>query len=130
MPVTYALDREQRLIRTRCYGPTTLPEVLGYFEELRAQPDLPQHLDGLLDFTDMTGAPDRDQLRTIAGEMKKMAPQVTFGAIAIVAPGDLLFGMSRMLGIFAEGLFATTGVFRTLPEAERWLEQQRRARRP
>jgi hypothetical protein len=129
MPVSYEIDRDRGLIRTRCYGPTTLPEVLEHFEVLRAQPDLPERLDGLLDLTDMVGAPERDQLRAIAGGMKGMTSQVTFGAFAIVAPGDLLFGMSRMLGIFAEGLIASTGVFRTLPEAERWLEQQQRARR-
>lgn len=125
MPVSYEIDRVRGLIRTRCSGETTLPEVLQYFETLRSQTDLPERLDGLLDMTEMIGAPDRDQLRAIAGEMKAMRPKLNLGAVAIVAPGDLLFGMSRMLGIFADEVFSSTGVFRTLSEAERWLEAQR-----
>jgi hypothetical protein len=129
MPVSYEIDHERSLIRTRCYGVTTLDEIAGHFDELRSQ-SLPEGLDVLLDLTGMANAPERDQLRSVAGEVKDLTPKLRWGAIAIVAPTDLLFGMSRMFGIFSEGHFANTGVFRTSAEAERWLELERRTRPP
>jgi hypothetical protein len=130
MPVAYEIDHERSLIRTRCFGVTTLDEINTHFGELRSQPNMPEGLDVLLDLTQMVNAPERDQLRTVAGEVKDLTPKLRWGAIAIVAPTDLLFGMSRMFGIFSEGHFANTGVFRTIAEAERWLDMERRTRPP
>jgi hypothetical protein len=130
MPISYEIDRERGLIWTRCIGVSTLEEVLAHFGELRSQPNLPEGMDVLLDLSEMTNAPERDQLRSVAGEVKDLTPKLRWGAIAIVAPTDLLFGMSRMFGIFSEGHFADTGVFRTIGEAERWLDLERRARPP
>jgi hypothetical protein len=129
MTISYEIDRERGLIQTRCLGKTTLDEVLDHFAELDARPDMPQGIDVLLDLTEMENAPGREQLRTVAGEVRELTPKLRWGVIAIVAPGDLLFGMSRMFGIFSEGHFANTGVFRTLPEAQRWLDAER-SRRP
>ena len=128
MTISYEIDRERGVLRTRCLGHTTLPEVLDHFAALAAQPDLPRGLDVLLDLSQQVAAPERDQLRAVAGEMKDLTSKLGWGAIAIVATTDLMFGMSRMLGIFAEGHFSNTGVFRSLAEAERWLENERRKR--
>ncbi len=50
--------------------------------------------------------------------------RVKFGACAIVAPRDAMFGMMRMFEVFAQKSFRATAVFRTLAEAEAWLATQ------
>ena len=51
-----------------------------------------------------------------------LGASLRWGALAIVAKTDLLFGMSRILGVFVEDSFSDTGVFRNVAEAERWLD--------
>ena len=103
-------------------GETLYTEVVAHFRELMSDPDVPERLNVLLDLSEMTNAPERDQLRGVAGEVGDLRKHIQWGALAIVAPSDLLFGMSRVFGIFAEGYFAHTGVFRAHAEAERWLD--------
>ena len=124
MPISYEIDRARGLIRTRCFGATSLQEVLAHFKDLRNEPDLPPRMSVLLDLSALSSAPERDQLRAVVAEMKDVGPAVRWGALAIVAKTDLLFGMSRILGVFVEDSFSNTGVFRHMSEAERWLETQ------
>jgi len=122
VPITYQLDRARGVIQTRCSGAATFHEVIEHFRALHADPEVTERLSVLLDLTELASVPERDQLRAIAGEVKDMRDRVQWNALSIVAPSDLLFGMSRVFGIFAEGHFAHTGVFRTRAEAERWLD--------
>jgi hypothetical protein len=124
MPVTYELDRERRLIHTRCVGAVLLSEVLQHFADLRDDASLPTQLSVLLDLSEMSTAPDRERLRAVVNEVKSIGPERRWGALAIVARTDLLFGMSRIFGIFVEDSFTSTGVFRRREEAEAWLASQ------
>jgi hypothetical protein len=130
VPVSYEIDRDRGLVRTRCVGATTLPEVLAHFRELAAEPALPEPLDVLLDLSELTAAPASDQVRTIADEVRAFRSKLDWGAIAIVARSDLVFGVSRMFGIVAEDQFANTGVFRSLSEAEDWLRARAAGKPP
>ena len=122
MPVTYEIDRDRRLVRTRCAGAVTMAEVLGHFDELERDPARPERLDVLLDLTGSTTLPGSDQLRTVAARISAVRTP-RFGRMAIVADRDSMFGMARMFGVFAEAYFTASKVFRDLPEAERWLSE-------
>jgi hypothetical protein len=124
MPIEYEIDAARSLIRTRCVGATTLDEVLAHFEELRSDAALPERINVLLDLTALATAPERDQLRAIVSEIKSMSSSLRWGVLAIVARTDLVYGMSRILGVFVEDSFTGTNVFRQVREAERWLEGQ------
>jgi hypothetical protein len=121
MPVTYQLDPEAGRVETRCTGGVTLDDVLAHFRALEADPALPQRLHVLLDLTEMTSLPDRIQLKSVTRAVDQLCDRLRWGACAIVASRDALFGMSRMFEVFTEGLFAQTHVFRGRGEAERWL---------
>jgi len=125
MPVSYHLHPEAGFVDTRCTGALTLDEVMRHFEDLEADPVLPRRLDVLLDLDDVTSLPESGQLREITGALERLQTRVVWGACAIVAGRDALFGMSRMFAVFTEGLFARTRVFRRRPEAEHWLAQDR-----
>lgn len=121
LPITYQVDRARKQISTRCFGITTLDDVLQHFADLRAVQDLPEPLSVLLDLTDVVTAPERDQLRAVVGEIRALGSTLRWGALAIAARTDLLFGMSRILAVFVEPSFSNTSVFRRVEEAEGWL---------
>jgi hypothetical protein len=125
MSVTYRINREAGLIETYCKGEVTLEEVMDHFRQLEAEPLLPERLDVLLDLDQSTTVPESDQLLEITRAVERLKARVQWGACAIVASRDALFGMSRVFEVFAEGLFARTRVFRERKDAERWLTARR-----
>jgi hypothetical protein len=125
LPVTYVCDREAGIIRTRCAGNVIFEEVIGHFRELESDPSIPARLDVLLDLSDMQSIPDRTKLRMVAGEISGLQKKVKWGAWAIVASSDALYGMIRVFEVFAEENFERSGVFRKLDEAEQWLTSVR-----
>ena len=125
MPVSYEIDRAAGRIETRCTGDVTLDEVMRHFEELEADPSTPGRLDVLLDLDGMTSVPERTNLRQVTQAVDRLTARLRWGACAIVATSDVLFGMSRMFAVFAEGLFAQTQVFRERRAAEHWLATTR-----
>jgi len=125
MSVTYEIDREIGLIRTRCVGDVTFADVERHFRELRNDAFLPERLDVLLDLTRMDSVPETDQLTAVAEEVEDLQRQVKWHSFAVVANNDVLFGMSRVLHAFAEPQFVNSHVFRELEEAEDWLASLR-----
>jgi phenylalanine-4-hydroxylase len=71
--------------------------------------------------SEMSSLPETPQLKDVAVELERLQGRVEWGAWAIVASGDALFGMSRMFQVFAERNFPVSRVFRDLGEARSWL---------
>ena len=121
MPVVYRIDSDLNRIVTQCVGETTLREVLSHFDELEMDPGCPDGADVLLDLSEITSLPNVGQIRTAAERAGIAARSVRFGAIAIVAASEAIFGMARVFETFTERHFSRTGVFRNREAAERWL---------
>ena len=126
MAITYRIDPSTRTLHTTCAGAVMLPDVFAHFDALQRDPLAYGPLDVVLDFTHVTTLPDAAQLRTVAARIGE-APLV-FGACAIAAASDALFGIARMFEVFAEGQFRAVRVFRELGQAQAWLEAQQQAR--
>jgi len=126
MPVTYTVDVEERIIRTTCSSPVTLPDVLEHFRALRENPEFSGKLDVLLNVDAVDALPERVQLGAVVTELGASAKKAEFGACAIVASRDAMFGMMRIFEVFASQYFRAICVFRGLAEAEQWLQQQRK----
>ena len=125
MPISFELDRTAALIRTRCYGNVTLNDVLDHFQILRDEPDLPDRLDVFLDLRDITPLPTAEQMRMASEGPGVLKGIVSFRYCAIVADRDALFGMAHMWGVFAERFFTDLNVFRSVEEADAWLQSKR-----
>src|SRR5262249_25238530 len=121
MPVTYRIDKANRIIHTRCVGQVTIEEVIEHFRELERDPDGAGLLDVLLDLTEQTSIPKKEYLHEITREIERIRAKVRFGICAIAASTDALFGMLRMFEVFAEKQFQALRVFRTVREAAAWL---------
>lgn len=125
MPVVYEIDAENKIIRTRCIGPVTLEEVVDHFRTLVQDHDAPDCLDVLLDLSEETSIPTREELAEVTRALSNARSKVQFGYCAIVAVKDALYGMARMWEVFTEQYFRGTYVFRSIPEAEAWLASHR-----
>ena len=128
MPIHHGIDRERSLIRTTCTGPVNLDEVSQHFRTLEAEIDLPDPLDVLLDLSGLASVPDAKQIQLIAAEIGRLHGNVHWGACAIVATRDLVFGVGRVLEVRTEDSFASTQVFREAAAAEAWLASERARR--
>jgi hypothetical protein len=121
MPITYSIDKSRKFISTRCAGDVTLAEVLDHFRVLERDPECPDRLDVLLDLRDMTSLPTTADLRRVGDQIGRVKYRVKFGACAVVAPSDLLFGVSRMFEAFSEQHFGAMHVSRDCEGAQAWL---------
>jgi len=125
MPVLYAIDRKERVIRTRCVRDVTLREVIEHFRTLQRDPDCPDWLDVFLDLREITSMPVTGEIHAAAREISKTRNKVQFKICVVVAPSDAIYGMMRMFSVVAELYFTSVRVFRTAEEGEEWLESQR-----
>jgi hypothetical protein len=127
MPVTYAIDTRERVIRTQCIGMVALADVVDHFRTLESDPDCVGRLDVLLDLSEMNSVPSARQIQSVPYEIARIRERVRFGACAIVATTDPLFGMLRMFEVVAERVFRVIHVFRSRAEAEAWLVSERQS---
>jgi hypothetical protein len=122
MPIHYEIDTQRGLLRSAFPGTVPPTEVRAFYAELRKHPDFRADLDQIADFSGNTPSewsPD---------EMRRVVRAEPFGPgarRAFVGPSDLVFGLSRMYSSLAtsEGAGGTIAPFRTLAEAEAWLER-------
>ena len=115
MPVTYQIDRTNRIIRTRCIGPVTVDEVSDHFRVLERDADCPDRVDVLLDLSEATAVPQSENLKQVTQEIGRIRSRVQFDICAIVACRDELL-MMRMFEVFAEEYFRETRGFRAAGE--------------
>ncbi len=121
MPISYQIDAEKNLLRTTAVGQLTLQEVVNHFRTLEQDAQRPERPDVFLDLSEVDSAPDTRQLSIVVGEMKRIGAKLRFGACAILASRDALFGMMRMFEALAEEFFRETRTFRDETEALVWL---------
>ena len=125
MPVVYRIDAARKLIDTRCVGYVNFNEVLNHFQTLLDDPECPDRLDVLLDLREVTSVPEDHQLRQLSYKIGSISDRLQFGACAIVATADVIFGMARMFEVFAEKWFKEIRVFRDVAEAQEWLKSEK-----
>lgn len=127
MPVTYSINGEALLIRTKCSGNLTLQEVIDHFRTLRDDPACPSYLNVLLDCAEIVNLPNSRQLEAVGYEIRNLREKVRFGFCAVIAPRDALFGMLQVFAVVAQDYFREIRVFRSLEEGEYWLHARHAA---
>jgi len=125
MPIRSIIEKENGLIRTTASGRVSGAELVDYYRRLRGHPDFKRTLNEIFDASqveavDMT-ADDVRRLSAVTEEYTSVGVPVK---VAIVAPGDLEFGMSRMYEMLQVQSINTLKVFRERAPAERWIAGQ------
>ena len=122
MPVSSTIDTDQGLVTTRVSGHATAAEVHAAQERLAVDPDFDPTYDHLFDLSDVA------DLEASADEIRELASVALFSETsrrAVVAPANLLYGLSRMYQAFRRLGPESLQVFRTPEEALQWLQEPR-----
>jgi hypothetical protein len=118
MPVSYTIDIALALVLSRGWGVVTGAELLAHAHALAADPRFHPAWRQLFDLRDATrGEVDRATIVQLAS----LSPFGHGARRAIVVPGDLAYGLSRMFEILREPVPDEICVCRSLPEACKWL---------
>ena len=125
MPIEYRIYHEQRLVVARGSGTVTDQDVFGYQRSVWSIPSVAGYNE-LVSMTDAQGfaVPSIGRVQELADLAATMDHPVSESKFAIVAPDDIAFGLGRMYESCRGMNRASTkkaSVFRTLPEALRWL---------
>jgi hypothetical protein len=122
MPIRMVIERDIGLIRTTASGRVTGADLVEYYRRLRAHPDFKSDLNeifdtGQVESVDITA----EDVRHLSGMTEAFTKRGVPVRVAIVAPGDLEFGMSRMYELLQVQSINLLKVFRDRETAEGWL---------
>jgi hypothetical protein len=122
MPVEHRYDAALRTLFVTFTGEVSETELLDTARKLSADPSIPPGRRELVDLSriensDVTSA----ALRRVAHIYSETDKQPEDSQVAIVAPGDLYYGLSRMYEAFRRSSPVEIRVFRELAEARSWL---------
>ena len=131
MPIRTIIDRTKGLIQTTASGRVTGVDLADYYKRLRAHPDFRRDLNEIFDATrvetiDLTA----DDVRRLSSATEQYTSLGVPVKVAIVAPGDLEFGLSRMYEMLQVNSINVLKVFRERALAERWIDEQTGPGRP
>lgn len=103
MPLTFEVDKKNRLVIARATGTLTLEDLFRYQFEAWSRKELREY-DELVDLTkaqEFTPA-SADRIKDLSNLAAAMESNGIATKLAIVAKGDFDFGLARMFQVFRE----------------------------
>ena len=124
MPIKYKIDSEHNLIIRTVSGTLTSSDVLNVLNESLDDKDFVKDMHAIWDISNAEiHQITVDTMNTIVEHIKThLNNRGSKYKIAIVAPEDLNFGISRMFATYGSDLPVSIGIHRDIDDAYRWLE--------
>jgi hypothetical protein len=120
--VTYALDRQRRLISTIAEGSIVFGDIRDHQDRLLADPDFDPTFDQLIYTIPAIEFVISAEEAKILASRRIVSPE---SRRAFVAIKPHIIGLGRMMEIYHEGLgYADVEVFDSIDEAMKWLERR------
>ena len=121
MPLSFAIDKQRRLVISTASGTVTYSEIAAHQVGLKNHPDFDPSFDQLIDGTGVT------KVAVTVEEIRTVARQRIFGPEsrqAIATSSDFAYGMARMFELYREasGSGRPMRVFNRLEAAQEWLQ--------
>lgn len=120
MPITYSIDRENRIIEEKWTGTVTREELADYWVRYLGDPEVLDIRRTLVDLRE-------SDITFIGSEMENLVQSLVLPALkgrdwktAIVVSEPLQFGVSRQYQVFAER-YSKDAIFDDINEAKCWL---------
>jgi hypothetical protein len=122
MTIKIEIDKSRKLVITRAVGLLTFKELETRQKALLDEPEFDPSFDHLFDLSGVTSSEEitTSQIEAISRVRIFSTPSRR----AIVAPGDLLFGFSRMYEVFSNSTEENYSVFRNPEDAMEWLREK------
>jgi hypothetical protein len=122
LPISYRYDPVARTLWIELAGEISEAELVDVAHKVTTDESIPPGHSELVDLrgvrhTDVTAS----ALRHVAGIFSRTDRRADRRRIAVCAPADLVFGLSRMYEAYREPSGPELRVFRTIEEARGWL---------
>jgi hypothetical protein len=122
VPCSYRIDPARRLAILTARGRVDVQEMTETAIAMIQDPVFSPGSDQLVDLSAVTGSDGVFRnLRALASRGPDFHDRLEGGRLAIVAPGDLVYGLARLYVAVAQGLPLEAEVFRDSRGALRWL---------
>lgn len=122
MPLEYGIDPGKRIVLSTAQGVISDTDLLLHNRTLQADERFDPAFRQIVDLTGVQPG-SRVETRTLH-EIALNNPFSPCSRRAIVALGELAFGLARMYGLLLDGTCSeNTGVFQSREEAEAWLSE-------
>ncbi|HKJ24948.1 MAG TPA: STAS/SEC14 domain-containing protein [Myxococcota bacterium] len=122
MPVEHEIDEARNLVKARIQGPIDPDGLIEYLTSLEQDARLRP---GYRAWFDLSEADPGDLgagfVRRAADVAQRFDERAGGIRIAVLAPGDLVFGLARMYSMMVDTLQREVRVFRDAAEARAWL---------
>jgi hypothetical protein len=119
---TYRIDPSKRLARLTASGRVDVRDMTRTAIAMIEDPAFAPGTDQLVDLSAVTGSDGVFRnLRALASRGPDFRDRLEGGRLAIVAPGDLVFGLARLYVAVGRELPVEARVFRTDHAARSWL---------
>jgi hypothetical protein len=118
MTVEYDFFEEWKLVWVKISGRVTFEQMIAYLRSLSKDPRYRPPMNKLVDFRECRDyALTREEAEKFAGLNRELSTVFANEKCAIVAPGDLEYGMSRAHEMYTTGSGLDITVFRQLRDA-------------
>lgn len=117
----YTVSQNKNVVTVVVSGPVTLEECVRSVDGLLGEGTLRPGMRLLLDATGLKPRLSNDDLRDLASRVKKLASG-GLDSVAIIAPSDFVFGLSRAFSTYAGVQGCNIAAFRTQKTAWGWLQ--------
>ena len=117
MPARFTLDVAKRVVSVRFEGLWSVRDVADYFEDLKRESGFDARFFELADLTEVVSSDVDFQSATMLSRIDPFSPT---GKRAFAATKSAIYGILRMYQM-VRGEEYSMGIFRSLPEAKRWL---------
>jgi len=121
MPIRYWIDPDNGWLMTAADGTVTFRDISAHLDIEQRNNDLGRA--ELVDARNATTDLSAEDVRRLVQRAADMLRTGRLGPTAIVTTDDVVFGMSRMYAMRAEGVGAEARVFRDVESATRWLDE-------
>jgi hypothetical protein len=122
MTVEYSFTKEWKLVWVNITDTVTFEQMAAYLKSLSRDPRYRPPMNKLVDFRQCRDyALTREEAENFAGLNRDLGTVFSNEKCAIVAPGDLEYGMSRVHEMYTTGSGLEITVFRQLQDALDWL---------
>ena len=122
MTLEYEFLEKWKLVLVKITGIVTFKEMAGHLTSLSKDPRYVPPMRKLIDLREcLNYSLTREQAEKLAALNRELIHSFKDERCAIVAPGDLAFGMSRAHEMYTSGSGLDIQVFRKLRDALEWL---------
>lgn len=121
MAISYRLDPEKSIVWVFFSGDVTASEFESAMQRLCTDPSIPNGIGMIVDQSELDKAPSVSVVGVAPPLLMRIARDKEIVRCATVAPRDAIFGVNRMLEVYAERTPVTLRAFRGVDLALAWI---------